>query len=238
MGRRSSRTFLWIEGSPVEVWALGGDRFAVRAPRHEQLVIGLEEAQQAADALAERARVGAGKAKETDASFCRRPPELSPRAVMTVPAPPPAPGPRGRRAKSAEPPAEYYPTPGQRRRRSTNVWEGTPPPGEPPWWWRRARTRFTRARARPRPLSASGNRDLPGPAPRRRRCSLRSGTCRVPSPARGPLAAPVCDDRPAIRQADRAGRRAIRHAEQADRPAQAAGRPQDPRAAAARDHRR
>jgi hypothetical protein len=24
--------FLWIEGSPVEVWALGGDRFAVTAP--------------------------------------------------------------------------------------------------------------------------------------------------------------------------------------------------------------
>ena len=37
--------FLWIEGSPVEVWALGGDRFAVRAPGHEQIVTGLEEAQ-------------------------------------------------------------------------------------------------------------------------------------------------------------------------------------------------
>jgi hypothetical protein len=46
--------FPWIEGSPVEVWALDGDRFGVRAPRHEQLVTGLEEAQQAADALAER----------------------------------------------------------------------------------------------------------------------------------------------------------------------------------------
>ena len=45
--------FLWIEGSPVEVWALGEDRFAVRAPGHEQIVTGLEEAQQAADALAE-----------------------------------------------------------------------------------------------------------------------------------------------------------------------------------------
>jgi hypothetical protein len=38
----------------VEVWALGEDRFAVRAPGHEQLVTGLEEAQQAAHALAEQ----------------------------------------------------------------------------------------------------------------------------------------------------------------------------------------
>jgi hypothetical protein len=36
------------------VSALGEDRFAVRAPGHEQTVTGLEEAQQAADALAER----------------------------------------------------------------------------------------------------------------------------------------------------------------------------------------
>jgi hypothetical protein len=36
------------------VWALGEDRFAVRAPGHEQLVTGLQEAQRAADALAER----------------------------------------------------------------------------------------------------------------------------------------------------------------------------------------
>jgi GGDEF domain-containing protein len=36
------------------LWALGGDRFAVRAPGQEQLVTGLEEAQQAAHALAER----------------------------------------------------------------------------------------------------------------------------------------------------------------------------------------
>jgi hypothetical protein len=28
----------------VEVWALGEDRFAVRAPGHKQLVTGLEEA--------------------------------------------------------------------------------------------------------------------------------------------------------------------------------------------------
>ena len=48
--------FVWIEGSLVEVWALGEDRFAVRAPGHEQIVTGLEEAQQAADALAERLR--------------------------------------------------------------------------------------------------------------------------------------------------------------------------------------
>jgi hypothetical protein len=38
------------------VWALGEDRFAVRAPGHEQLVAGLEEAQQAARALAQRLR--------------------------------------------------------------------------------------------------------------------------------------------------------------------------------------
>jgi hypothetical protein len=38
------------------VGALGGDRFAVRAPGHEQIVTGLEEAQHAADALAERLR--------------------------------------------------------------------------------------------------------------------------------------------------------------------------------------
>jgi len=43
--------FLWIEGSPVEVWALGEDRFAARAPGREQLVTGLEEAQQAAHVL-------------------------------------------------------------------------------------------------------------------------------------------------------------------------------------------
>jgi hypothetical protein len=46
--------FLWIEGSPVEVWARGEDRFAVRAAGREELVTGLEEAQQAAHALAEQ----------------------------------------------------------------------------------------------------------------------------------------------------------------------------------------
>ena len=30
--------FLWIEGSQVEVWALGEDRFVVSAPGHEQIV--------------------------------------------------------------------------------------------------------------------------------------------------------------------------------------------------------
>jgi hypothetical protein len=30
--------FLWIEGSPVEGWALGEDRFVVSAPGHEQIV--------------------------------------------------------------------------------------------------------------------------------------------------------------------------------------------------------
>jgi hypothetical protein len=36
------------------VWALGEDCFAVRAPGHERIVTGFEEAQQPADALAER----------------------------------------------------------------------------------------------------------------------------------------------------------------------------------------
>ena len=38
----------------VEMWALGEDRFAVRAPRHEQLVAGFEEAERMADLLAEQ----------------------------------------------------------------------------------------------------------------------------------------------------------------------------------------
>jgi len=46
--------FLSIEDSPVEVWALGEDRFAVRAPDREQLVVGVEEAERVADVLAER----------------------------------------------------------------------------------------------------------------------------------------------------------------------------------------
>jgi hypothetical protein len=48
--------FLWIEVSAVELWALGGDRFAVRAPGHEQLVTGLDGRVAERDALA---RVGA-----------------------------------------------------------------------------------------------------------------------------------------------------------------------------------
>ena len=40
------------------MWALGSDRFSVRAPAHEQLVVGLEEAQQAAHALARRFKDG------------------------------------------------------------------------------------------------------------------------------------------------------------------------------------
>jgi hypothetical protein len=34
--------FLWIEGSAVEVFALGEDRFAVRALGHEQVVVSFE----------------------------------------------------------------------------------------------------------------------------------------------------------------------------------------------------
>jgi len=40
-----------MEGSPVEVWAVGRDRFAVRAPGHEQIVLSVDEAEQAADEL-------------------------------------------------------------------------------------------------------------------------------------------------------------------------------------------
>jgi hypothetical protein len=48
--------FLWIETPQgnVEVWALGQDRFAVRASGHEQIVAGFDEAERAADVLAER----------------------------------------------------------------------------------------------------------------------------------------------------------------------------------------
>jgi len=37
----------------VEVWALGGDRFAVGAPRHEEVVVGFDEARARAHALAD-----------------------------------------------------------------------------------------------------------------------------------------------------------------------------------------
>ena len=53
-GSDAAGPFLWIHGSPVEVWALGEDRFAVSALEQEEIVTGLEEAQQAADASAER----------------------------------------------------------------------------------------------------------------------------------------------------------------------------------------
>jgi len=46
--------FVWIEGSLVEVWALGEDRFRITAPMHEQIVTGFERAEKTADALAER----------------------------------------------------------------------------------------------------------------------------------------------------------------------------------------
>jgi hypothetical protein len=36
------------------VWALGEDRFRIVAPGHAQLVTGFDEAERAADALAER----------------------------------------------------------------------------------------------------------------------------------------------------------------------------------------
>jgi hypothetical protein len=36
------------------VWALGEDRFAVRAPGHEEIVTGYDEAEWATDALAQQ----------------------------------------------------------------------------------------------------------------------------------------------------------------------------------------
>jgi hypothetical protein len=53
--------FLWIETPQgnVEVWTLGEDRFRIAAPGFEQLVTGYEEAEKAADALAERLRLRA-----------------------------------------------------------------------------------------------------------------------------------------------------------------------------------
>jgi hypothetical protein len=52
----ASAPFLWIETARgnVEVWALGEDRFRVTAPGHEEIVVGFEETEKAADALAER----------------------------------------------------------------------------------------------------------------------------------------------------------------------------------------
>jgi len=48
--------FLWIETAHgnVEVWALGEDRFTVKAPGNEQIVVGFEEAQRTAGELAQR----------------------------------------------------------------------------------------------------------------------------------------------------------------------------------------
>jgi len=53
VAERRSRTVPWIEDSPVEVWALGGDHFAVRAPGREQIITGYDEAERVADAPAE-----------------------------------------------------------------------------------------------------------------------------------------------------------------------------------------
>jgi hypothetical protein len=46
--------FLTVEGArgTVEVWALGADRFSVRAPQREQIVVGFDAARQTAHALA------------------------------------------------------------------------------------------------------------------------------------------------------------------------------------------
>jgi hypothetical protein len=51
-----SGTLLSIEKprGVVEMWALGEDHFRITAPGHEQLVTGFDEAERAADALAER----------------------------------------------------------------------------------------------------------------------------------------------------------------------------------------
>jgi hypothetical protein len=54
VGSGAAGPFLWIEGSLVEVWALGEDRVAVRAPGHEEIVTGYHEAKRATDAPAEQ----------------------------------------------------------------------------------------------------------------------------------------------------------------------------------------
>jgi hypothetical protein len=48
--------FLWIETPQgnVEMWALGEDRFRITTAGQEQIVTGFDEAETAADALAER----------------------------------------------------------------------------------------------------------------------------------------------------------------------------------------
>jgi hypothetical protein len=48
--------FLWIERprGTVQVWAIGHERFCVRAPGQEQEVVGFEAARQAAHARAEQ----------------------------------------------------------------------------------------------------------------------------------------------------------------------------------------
>jgi hypothetical protein len=54
----ASSPFLWIETArgKVEVWALGEDRLRITAPGSERIVTAYEEAERAADALAERLR--------------------------------------------------------------------------------------------------------------------------------------------------------------------------------------
>jgi hypothetical protein len=56
VGQQRNAPFVSIETprGNVEVWALDEDYFRITAPGHEQILTGLEEAQLAADALAER----------------------------------------------------------------------------------------------------------------------------------------------------------------------------------------
>jgi hypothetical protein len=51
--------FLTLERAQgtVEVWALGADRFSVRAPGHEQVITGYAAAQESAHALAREPRL-------------------------------------------------------------------------------------------------------------------------------------------------------------------------------------
>ena len=50
----ASGPFLTMANGRVQVWALGEQRFTVKAPGLEQLVVGFEKARQTAHALADR----------------------------------------------------------------------------------------------------------------------------------------------------------------------------------------
>ena len=56
MGDQRAGPFLTLERAQgvIEVWALGADRFSIRAPEREQLVVGFDEACRTAHAIADQ----------------------------------------------------------------------------------------------------------------------------------------------------------------------------------------